>query len=530
MCLLRGYFAVSTPGVSFSHEGELIDTCTPDEDLGQCSIVDGSGSSTGSTTSTSSEDEGSPETPQDQILRHASRNIWEAHEQITCDGPLPPWPIPNVDRRVSHESLIEVCAEYGLGGDLRGNMGGRCSIDPMPPYIVLGNGLRPPWRSHRPTRLWCLVKCRCTYAITERETVTINGVEYLKAREFPNALIDMANGGVVFLSYASQSSSSATSTYTLVPPQTPVSEPGGIVEGHIEENALPNGVRPVDSTVMVPPIPVSIPSGGCDGRMRIVCGGWMPWWDLPNGFSVDLYDSLHHICATVQCGGLRDANLGGLCNGHPLKPMPVFIRQLAAPALWDDEALRAYCGVKCWCLTTGMKQDTRNRRTGDLVDVGNGNFINIAGYGLVKINANTGQSKQLVAPQQNGKDPWENRAAEGLAALKPQKVPLYGTAKVPTNMCGGACSSMMECSKNALCMCLAVLKIGLDPVYPRGLCVRAHYWGTVGKRSLEVEESSDYICLCNKTYISKTCCERTDGMVWESHESKLPSLQRYVEG
>ena len=455
---------------------------------------------------------------------------YDSNHAIVCDGPLPPWRIPAVDPRASHELLIEVCAAYKLGGDLFGNMGGWCNIYESPVRVNLRPGPDPRWRAHRPTRMWCLIHCKCKNGLdTERQTVTIDGIEYLKLHEYPNFLINLSGGGILVLNTMLGPGISGTRTSTLVAPQTSTPTPQDIGQAPIEE-ALLVDEGPTENAASGAVLDPQSPSPtNCPLRLRAICGGWMPWWEFPDGYNVGNYNSLTQLCVATPCGGLPGANVGGFCNGHPINPIPIFVKQAAATPLWEDERLRAYCGIQCWCLTAGMANDAKNRRRGDLVDVGNGEFIDTSGYFPIKINSKTGEAR-ILGPMTIGKVPTDS------AALGTQGSNAASLVRVTKKLCRRGCSSMAQCSSSALCICRAAWEPGLDPVYPRGQCTRAHRRTVTvgGKRSVNVEDveniesvedDSDYNCLCNTTYVSKACCYAADGMVWEDSKSPLRDLR-----
>ena len=50
--------------------------------------------------------------------------------------------------------------------------------------------------------------------------------------------------------------------------------------------------------------------------------------------------------------------------------------------------------------------------------------------------------------------------------------------------------------------------------------------GGGGKRDVEVPKQMNWLCPCNATYVSRSCCGVSDGLVWEPQDLKLGELVR----
>ena len=102
--------------------------------------------------------------------------------------------------------------------------------------------------------------------------------------------------------------------------------------------------------------------------------------------------------------------------------------------------------------------------------------------------------------------------------------------------CGNKCQGPKDCAASnheQTCFCAVpgpsdAHKLGLDPVSPSAVCLIVAAAvvklkdGLMGKRDMS---KLGMQCLCNTTYISPTCCNSSDGMIFEDSASNLLSKQ-----
>ncbi|KAI9674442.1 MAG: hypothetical protein M1817_001780 [Caeruleum heppii] len=118
-----------------------------------------------------------------------------------------------------------------------------------------------------------------------------------------------------------------------------------------------------------------------------------------------------------------------------------------------------------------------------------------------------------------------------------------GIPSPPT--CGAQCTQNRDCHREQTaepCRCVALSEgqaraLGSDPVFPGAACLlwgqaMLEYFSTAKARTRlggrSVEESGDeepWGCPCNASYVSRSCCERRDGFVWEDVRWKLGRLE-----
>ncbi|KAI9864701.1 MAG: hypothetical protein M1824_004608 [Vezdaea acicularis] len=113
------------------------------------------------------------------------------------------------------------------------------------------------------------------------------------------------------------------------------------------------------------------------------------------------------------------------------------------------------------------------------------------------------------------------------------------------NVCksAGSCSSITDsCMENVVnilgtvslgswggiaqsaCRCGAQLALGVGAGMAASYTAKCHTSGLLGKRGELGERDLGYACPCNSTYVSRSCCESIDGIVWEDKEMWLGVL------
>ncbi|KAI9672948.1 MAG: hypothetical protein M1817_003112 [Caeruleum heppii] len=132
-------------------------------------------------------------------------------------------------------------------------------------------------------------------------------------------------------------------------------------------------------------------------------------------------------------------------------------------------------------------------------------------------------------------------ATDPSADLSPMKPSL--ALGLPT--CGSTCQSNIACRRDGApssCRCLAVGEavaraVGSDPVFPAAMCLvfsqaLVSQLAGVGKglraradEGIGISEEDDIGCVCNRTYVSRACCESETGLVYENQEKRLGRLE-----
>ncbi|KAI9680078.1 MAG: hypothetical protein M1817_005094 [Caeruleum heppii] len=496
-----------------------------------------------------------------------------ATEGITCLGPLPPWRLPITDGVDPNTfTLQELCTKPEHGGRAGGrNLGFFCAI---PRAGVVGHDNSDEaqiWHklnNHR-TRLYCRQRCFCDYGNADRSVQPLRVPWFYRALERDELkysidvdAVSVANDWVGFLGYqsASQITERSLGTKILFLPLYP-----NCFQLAWEQLAI-------------------------DRANRITCDGPLPAWPLPAPFAAADFPSLQSLCPVQLSGGNMEANAGGYCHRNNDGTRDVAFTDEMTPRLewtWDNfqasSAVRFHCWQHCRC--AGLSRP-ENRTLNNLWHVLNDLSIIRDVDGSIKAQKGVGgtASSLTVLPPSTSSDapasgtcgadgrqfcqaPWPEevlgpkpRLPLGPAVLAPDPPPRHRPPNPPAEQappeldasaqtnppiqptCGAECLSNKNCAGSGTageCRCvvpglLEAKAQGLDPIFPKALCLLVNQLfvkgaknpkrAATGRSSMAGDE--EWACACNQTYVSRSCCDSPDGMVWEHPRRRLGRLGR----
>ena len=232
------------------------------------------------------------------------------------------------------------------------------------------------------------------------------------------------------------------------------------------------------------------------------------------------------LCTQVEHGGDQITNLGGTCDQqtgdlllNPADSWDYFTRILA---------LIRHCSLGCQCLNSEREEEDQeaideqeDREPTDdessVDDFDSVEFVNP--FNL------PGSLSQQGGTATYFTSFCRNHPASSLC----RTIAAKGRAR---SRCGGEsrCNRDFKCSAGdgRGCSCLAD-NFDIDTGFTGVRCgVSTHSRPRIGGR--DVDSINGMGCPCNSSYVSATCCEATEGLVWEDSHLKLGELAANFEG
>ncbi|KAI9891570.1 MAG: hypothetical protein M1814_002693 [Vezdaea aestivalis] len=207
------------------------------------------------------------------------------------------------------------------------------------------------------------------------------------------------------------------------------------------------------------------------------------------------------LCAAEEAGGAPSGNLGGMCFVEVGKTVGIFAFDvnLGAPHMVSVSTFRAFCRDKCECQPLIRAPGTTKKDE----DKDGGEVVKSESWGK-------GQNHELLT---------EGRSR--------RMSDVGGSGSVYKNRYAGVTSVSAQCGLEAVCRDFSCGWTGVEGCK----CVASRYdrgvFGAVGcrvssglsgggrKRDLERQS---WACPCNATFVSRTCCDSLDGLVWDRND------------
>ncbi|KAI9680095.1 MAG: hypothetical protein M1817_005111 [Caeruleum heppii] len=312
-----------------------------------------------------------------------------------------------------------------------------------------------------------------------------------------------------------------------------------------------------------------------DPANRITCSGPIPRFPLLPPYETHHFRSLTQLCAAQLSGGSTAANSGGYCHRNSNGGSDVWFSDEMTPRVewtWANflasAATRYHCWQHCRC-SSGPRPENRTvapmwrfLENADLVTRADGTVdiavkkqsgqSGLSPSSTTKINvlpARAGENYRSAGTcgtdgRQFCKVPWPSSLLGPIPTAPPQAIPPdspsaeTSSSEVPYPQCGTTCISNQSCRGDGSpkgCRCVAATlddakAQGLDPVFPSALCLVTTFVAAnaaakvkpLGGRS--AEGLPPLACACNQTYVSQACCGSPDGMIWEAPAMRLGKL------
>ncbi|KAI9673622.1 MAG: hypothetical protein M1817_002259 [Caeruleum heppii] len=489
---------------------------------------------------------------------------------ITCLGPLPEYDPSSFSAfDISDFTLQELCAKPQYGGRApRQHMGGWCAetrLTARPRAVVfdisVGSAVATALPFNPRLANYCRERCFCNYNLDDRSQQpwvadrTLGTYLTVKSETYQIPLERKINLNAAFQMSVNLGDEVARSAFYMYQKQSPS---GGSYRSH----------------------PTDVYWVSLDSQFEVTCRGPRPHWPLPGPLTLDDLqgngDILQQICAVKFFGGHARANAGAYCRRNPDGSAEVFFSDELTPRLewtWDNLAasatIRRLCHQYCYCTNVPAARwdnGTLNAVWNFLEDVAivprqDQSVDIVAGSGAAQTTIRVlpaaspeGGSQAAGTCGDDGRQfcpmPWPSdvlgpKPTAGLPSLASASIPPLSPAstsepQLPT--CGATCHSNGDCRGPDApldCRCLALStaddrQANVDPVFPSALCLvfSEALISLLSKNSASLprrdqmpdrhnEAEVVWGCVCNATYISKGCCESSDGLIWEAAASKL---------
>ncbi|KAI9673855.1 MAG: hypothetical protein M1817_002061 [Caeruleum heppii] len=493
---------------------------------------------------------------------------------LTCLGPLPQWPLPILpDFDPNIFTLQELCAKPQYGGRARGQHLGlfalttwtsedRLSFDRSAGALTATALVNPR------LQLYCRMRC---YAHRGSPDLTLQ----------PDISTNAYTNPWHFMDNPQRTSHYLIKVDVLDDYIVPPTRDFAVKAFHHWTTVLYHGTQ-VGPSQRSHKTVISVDEGN-----RVVCTGPLPNWPLPDAWSYQYIRSQQHLCAVELSGGFFGANAGGYCHRNSDGSSEVWFADEMTPRLewtWDNfrasAAIRNHCYRSCRCADlsepmNGTVDALWNfLEDADIVEGEDGSVsaqtssagsigprdipILEAFYGSSEGSSSGSTSRPAGTCGTDGRQfcptPWPTALLGDKSQLlapprrsrRPAPPSTNGSPPTPGSLpvpqCGAQCLSNRDCRGDGSptgCRCVAVGMAdaraqGLDPVFPQAACLLATLAVAkakprIGGRRRGVQPdalASSIACACNQTYVSRACCEKVDGLVWEAPGMKLGRLGR----
>ncbi|KAI9675009.1 MAG: hypothetical protein M1817_001415 [Caeruleum heppii] len=465
--------------------------------------------------------------------------------KITCLGPLPPWPLPSIsDYDANTFTLQELCAKPQYGGRAPyQHLGGFCFTrrEASAPIgsrqfvaFDFSDGAKISDLLWNPRSvLYCRSRCYCDAHALDRSVQP-----YIVPDIFRTAWKEAFRGYAVKIDVPDDYSMFA-------PPHR------NEHEGFIKTTSVWRATE-VQPAPNVRNYAFSEPIVTMDQANHVTCEGPLPRWSLPWPFTPAQFSSLQRLCAVQLSGGNLD----------------VFFTDEMTPRVdwtWANfavsAALRFHCYRHCRCSNLPERQNRTRALVGMWRFLEGADLVERAD-GAVEVQVrdrDRSPSKIPILPAMPadgspapagtcGPDrvrlcssPWPSDVLGPIPTGPPPLEALEAvdgqTSRLP--QCGAKCVSNEACRAPGSplgCRCVVPSEteartIGADPVFPMALCLLITQGlvqgpkkvNPLGGRAVPNEETA-WACACNRTYVSRSCCQSDGGMVWEDHHLRLGQL------
>ncbi|KAI9681334.1 MAG: hypothetical protein M1817_002617 [Caeruleum heppii] len=286
---------------------------------------------------------------------------------ITCVGPLPPFPLPRFDNWDPNTfTLQELCAKPQYGGRAPDQHLGYFCLHPGFWSRAVVASINPTARvslrlSNPRLMLYCRTRCFCNSPIVrlpQEPPTPIQNLDDPNAPPYPVSDYYRADAEDVsaetyqieidvYDDFPEQHVNWRAPTHFGTTDEHVLSTPLLLDDQmNIKPTEPDNGDRAVDHTVSIHP------------ANRVACDGPMPRFPLPAPASVEDFESLQDLCAVMLSGGDESANAGAYCHRNSDGTSDVNFAEEMTPRLdwaWAGNnflfaaTMRYHCWKHCRC-------------------------------------------------------------------------------------------------------------------------------------------------------------------------------------
>ncbi|KAL8731132.1 MAG: hypothetical protein Q9181_004415 [Wetmoreana brouardii] len=477
-------------------------------------------------------------------------------QNITCLGDHYDLALPMIgDFNPNSLTMQQLCAKPAYGGHPDQSLNGWCQIRRWPPvdpaqgrvvFEALDDAQAPTLKKSR-FAVGCMYRCFCSYGLADVST------QPRESRIWPTSLVQVPSS-----EWYQVSIDDVDDFYHVGPDQHP-EDP--------RVNALPVwianqiGYNLHISHVFRQPV-------GLDLNNYVQCRGDLPRFPLPPPYQMSDFANLQELCAVQWSGGRAGANAGAYCHRTVVpgsgssvsEDRTVWFSDEFTPRqdwAWSGNAylaitIRTYCWYRCACRIAPTRENlTTALFATDLFRIISGFSSTEQPDGSINLQSPGSQTSVLqVLPPQTGSNPsagscgsdrrqfcsmsWPTDLLGPIPQTPPNATqilsPPPGAHKL--TQCGSFCQRPQDCGGGSgvgagvQCHCAVpspqdVRVLGLDPVAPPLVCLALlaaakTASGLAGRdRGLFLDERGlEYRCACNETFVSESCCDSSDGLVY----------------